>query len=394
MLTGVSQPALPVRVARNFFVHSGHIPLVLLILEALLARPGYFFRIDPYLLLLAGIAQAWAMELLITRGRAYAFMANLVGPLLYSTMEVVIEGPAFFTQWHHQSYWGFSLGFAALHWLQSRCAKVNLPLVLLENILRSAIPLVIYALFEAVSGNVSLSWEMFFADRAHDFLAVVLLLLGVLLGFADATLRRTMATVQELTNRLHRYSQWSLGSGILNKAMTDESSLALKRIERAVLFMDIRGFTAWSETHTPEETVDMLHAYYGVAEGALGSSAPIKLKYTADEVMAVFASATQAIEAGRAMLRATSALLNRHQLTVGGGVHWGQVIEGVLGAQDAKAYDFIGDTVNTAQRLCDAAAAGELLVSALACEEAGLVTGETRYIHAKGKKDPMPATVM
>jgi adenylate cyclase len=394
VLTGVSQPALPVRVARNFFVHSGHIPLVLLILEALLARPGYFFRIDPYLLLLAGIAQAWAMELLITRGRPYAFMANLVGPLLYSTMEVVIEGPAFFAQWHHQSYWGFSLGFAALHWLQSRCAKVNLPLVLLENILRSAIPLVIYALFEAVSGNISLSWEMFFADRAHDFLAVVLLLLGVLLGFADATLRRTMATVQELTNRLHRYSQWSLGSGILNKAMMDESSLALKRIERAVLFMDIRGFTAWSETHTPEDTVDMLNAYYGVAEGALGSSAPIKLKYTADEVMAVFASAPHAIEAGRAMLEATSALLNRHQLTVGGGVHWGQVIEGVLGAQDAKAYDFIGDTVNTAQRLCDAAAAGELLVSVLACEEAGMATGETRYIHAKGKKDPMPATVM
>jgi len=70
------------RVARNFFTHSGHVPLVLLILEALLARPGYFFRSDPYLLLAVGIFQAWLTEWLAARGRPRPFLANLAGPLL------------------------------------------------------------------------------------------------------------------------------------------------------------------------------------------------------------------------------------------------------------------------------------------------------------------------
>jgi class 3 adenylate cyclase len=266
--------------------------------------------------------------------------------------------------------------------------------VLAENVLRSAIPLVVYALFEAVSGNVALSWNVFFADLAHDFLAIVLLLLGVLLGFADVNLRRSMATVEALTVRLRRYSEWSLGRGILDQAIADEGSLALKRVERAVLFMDIRGFTAWSEPHSPEEVVGMLNAYYAAAESALGANIPIKLKYTADEVMAVFASPQEAIMAGKAMLASAGPMLAQCQLTAGAGVHWGQVVEGVLGAQGSKAYDFIGDTVNTAQRLCDGAAPGELLISVVACEAANMPLGALRDIIAKGKREPLKATVV
>ena len=44
-------------------------PLVLLILEALLARPGYFTRPDGYVLLAAGLAQAWVTQLQAGRSR-------------------------------------------------------------------------------------------------------------------------------------------------------------------------------------------------------------------------------------------------------------------------------------------------------------------------------------
>ncbi len=141
-------------------------------------------------------------------------------------------------------------GFALLQSAQAKRLGVAGALVLAENVLRSAIPLVMYALFEARTKNTALSLEVFFADRAHDFLAVVLLLLGVLLGFADINLRRSMATVRSLTARLRQYSEWSLGSGILDRAIADERTLLLQRVGRAVLFMDIRGFTAWSEQQT------------------------------------------------------------------------------------------------------------------------------------------------
>jgi class 3 adenylate cyclase len=382
------------RAARDFFTHSGHVPLVMLILEALLAKPGYFSGPDPYLLIIAGMFQAVVVEFMAVRDRPQPFIANLAGPALYTLIETGLEGAHFFQQWHHQAYWGFALGFALLQWAQARWEKPVEPLILAENVLRSAIPLVMYALFEARSKESLFSLDIFLADRAHVFLAIVLLLLGVLLGFADINLRRSMTTVRALTARLRQYSEWSLGRNILDRAMADERTLALQRVERAILFMDIRGFTAWSEQQAPETVVGMLNSFYHSAEEALGEIRPIKLKYTADEVMAVFQDAADAVNAGRCMLASAHALLAESHLTAGAGVHCGQVVEGVLGGEGAKAYDFIGDTVNTAQRLCDAAAAGELLVSIDACKAAGIAPAQFRDVVAKGKREPLQAAVL
>lgn len=392
-MSTTSLPATPLgaRVARDFFTHSGHVPLVLLILEALLAPPGYFIRADPYLLLGAGLGQAVLTEWLAARGRPQPLLANLAGPLLYSAVETGIEGWGFFLQWHHQAYWAFALGFGLLQSAQVRQAAAAR--VLAENVLRSAIPLVMYALFEARIKAVPLSASAFFADPAHDFLAVVLLLLGVLLGFADINLRRSMATVQALTARLRQYSEWSLGRNILDRAIADERTLALQRVARAVVFMDIRGFTAWSEEQPPEAVVGLLNACYRAVEDTLQATPPIKLKYTADEVMGVFADASVAVLAARRMLAATQAPLSAAGLGAGAGVHYGPVVEGLMGGEGTRAYDFIGDTVNTAQRLCDAAGSNELLVSQTAREAAALAPGLQREILAKGKRDPLLASV-
>jgi class 3 adenylate cyclase len=138
----------------------------------------------------------------------------------------------------------------------------------------------------------------------------------------------------------------------------------------------------------------MLNEFYRTAEEALGEIHPIKLKYTADEVMAVFADAADAVKAGSRMLASTRPLLAASNLAAGAGVHCGQVVEGVLGGEGAKAYDFIGDTVNTAQRLCDAAAPGELLISITTCSAAGLTPAQQRDVAAKGKREPLRAAVV
>lgn len=385
--------SLAARVARNFFTHSGHVPLVLLILESLLARPGYFLRADPYVLIGAGLVQAFVMEWLNARGRSSPFLSNLAGALLYSLVETGLEGAAFFLQWHHQAYWFFALGFGVLHLAQAGREKASAPLVLTENILRSAIPLVMYALFEARWKNQMFSLEVFFADRAHDFLAIVLLLLGVLLGVADVGLRRSMTRIAELTARLRQYSEWSLGRDILNRAIADERVLSLQRVERAILFMDIRGFTAWSEGQSPEAVVRMLNDYYRAADSVLAGSKLIKIKYTADEVMAVYTDAKSAIDAGRHLLADAQAILSAAGLAAGCGVHVGPVVEGILGSAGTRAYDFIGDTVNTAKRLCDAARANELLVSTEACTVANMAVCELREVTAKGKRAPINAAV-
>lgn len=390
----IQPESLPARVGHNFITHSGHVPLVVLILEILLSHPGYFAGPDPYVLLGSGLFQAWLMESGRLRGMGRTVLANLAGPLSYSLIEAGLEGAAFFSHWHHQAYWLFAGGFALLHWRQARSNAVNAPLVLAENILRAAIPLAMYAVFEVQASGGQKSLAAFFDDSAHDFLALSLLMLGALLGLADIGLRRSMLTIHALNGRLRQFSEWSLGRGILARAISDESALALQRVCRAVLFLDIRRFTAWSEQQPPERVVGMLNEYYLSVEQALAEWEPIKLKFTADEVMAVFPDASSAVEAGRAMLSAALTRLTPHGLSAGAGIHLGPVVEGVLGGRDARVYDFIGDTVNTAQRLCEAAAGGELLISIDAAQAARLAPGESRAVTAKGKADPITAIVL
>jgi class 3 adenylate cyclase len=269
-------------------------------------------------------------------------------------------------------------------------------------VLRSAIPLALYAVFEVAASQGRKALTGFFDDDAHVFLAVTLLLLGLLLGFADVSLRRSFATIESLAERLRRYAEWSFGTRILARAEADESALQLQRLQRAVVFLDIRGFTAWAESQPPEAVVGLLNAYYAAAEAALASE-PIKLKYTADEVMAVFESSTQAVAAARRMMEGVASALSPVGLAAGAGVHTGPVVEGVLGGERHRAYDFIGDTVNTAKRLCEAARAGEILVSQAALGEGAPVGGGQtdgpadepwREIHAKGKRAAVRAHSM
>lgn len=380
-------------VAHLFFRHAGHVPLALVILEALLADPGYFSRVDAYLLLTAGLVQAWSAVVLERKGSYFAFLTNFTGPLLYSVVEFVLEGMAFLTQWHHQAYWGYALVFAVLQGIPLRWVPWRPWATVGESIVRASIPLITYALFEAQSKGQSLSPTLFWSDTAHQYLTIVLLLLGTLMGFVEVNLHRAQREVQSLTSKLRLYSSWALGSNVLERALQDSETLALKRGHRAVLFVDIRGFTSWSEQRSPEEVVQMLNIFYGKAETALAQY-PIKIKFTADEILAVFETCSDALTAAKALMSDLQQTLRPLGLSAGAGVHFGPVVEGVLGGSNAKAYDFIGDTVNTAQRLCDAARAWELLLSQAVSDECGLGALIERRIEVKGKSAPLVVRAM
>ncbi|MEK7788195.1 MAG: adenylate/guanylate cyclase domain-containing protein, partial [Chloroflexota bacterium] len=187
------------------------------------------------------------------------------------------------------------------------------------------------------------------------------------------------------------YSEWLLGRDLLNRIVADPAALTLTRRERAVLFMDIRGFTRWSEIRPPEEVVAMLNHYYYLTETALARHAAIKFKFSADEAMAIFASAGQAAAAALELREEINRMLSAQQLGVGIGLHTGLLVEGLLGSAGVKFYDVIGDTVNTAKRIESAAVAGEVWISEnvrqAMGETAGL--GPSRQIMAKGKEEPL-----
>ena len=150
------------------------------------------------------------------------------------------------------------------------------------------------------------------------------------------------------------------------EAALSETHLGLdgKRLDVAVLFSDLRGFTSYGEQLPPEQLVAELNAYLDAMMGTIADHGGIIDKFIGDSIMAVFGvpspapdDAARAIRAAHAM-QTTLAEHNRHRealgrppLKQGIGVHHGPVAAGNIGNRSRLQFTVIGDTVNIASRL-------------------------------------------
>lgn len=150
-----------------------------------------------------------------------------------------------------------------------------------------------------------------------------------------------------------------------------------------ILFADVRGFTAYAESHGPEEVVRQLNRYLEImAESVLLHGGMVD-KFVGDGVMAVFGAplpvedhAERAVQAGLHMLRyidveRQATIGKREPLEIGVGIHTGEAVVGSVGSPRRKEYTAIGDTVNVASRLQELAPPGSLLVSEETMEKIG-----------------------
>lgn len=279
-------------------------------------------------------------------------------------------------------YWGGSFAIGCCQWLAPRLGPgLAEAALVLEHIVRALVIVAVYALI--VGGSP----DGFLARPSHRYILACGLLLGSLLGMAAVVHRRDQGRMQQVAGRLREYGEMLLGRSRLTKAIGRTETLRPRRTRRAVLFADIRGFTRWSEPRRPEEVLAMLGAFYEAVENACEPFRPDKAKHTADEVMMFFADPVAAACAALAMRDAAGEVLAPHGLHVGAGMHYGDVIEGLVGSQRTKAYDILGDTVNTAKRVCDHAERGRIMVTFGmydACHGRIRVGGDAN-IHAKGK---------
>ncbi len=134
--------------------------------------------------------------------------------------------------------------------------------------------------------------------------------------------------------------------------------------EVAVLFADLRGFTALAEDRLPYDVVFVLNRYFAAMGTAVEESGGRVDKFIGDGVMALFgvdrdveAGCRDALAAARRMIEHLDELnkalendLDR-PLRIGIGIHSGPVILGEMGYGRATAMTAIGDSVNTASRL-------------------------------------------
>ena len=154
----------------------------------------------------------------------------------------------------------------------------------------------------------------------------------------------------------------------------EDSWLKGIRSEATILFTDVRGFTAFSETRDPEKIVGDLNEYFGIATEIILKYGGYVDKFIGDAVLGVFGvpifhadHAERAVSAALAMQKALpqraenngNPLLSR----IGIGINSGVVVSGNLGSQVKMEYTVIGDSVNVASYLNSLAGPGEIIIS-------------------------------
>jgi len=154
------------------------------------------------------------------------------------------------------------------------------------------------------------------------------------------------------------------------------SELGGERRRVAVLFGDIRNFTPLSATMDPDETARLLTEFFTEMVGCVFRHGGTLDKFIGDAVMAQWGApisepddADRSLDAAVDMMRSLEALnarwhdQGRPQLKVGIGLNYGEVFAGNIGSAQRLEFTVIGDTVNTANRLCAWADGGEILIT-------------------------------
>ncbi|HEY7165142.1 MAG TPA: response regulator [Candidatus Binatia bacterium] len=210
--------------------------------------------------------------------------------------------------------------------------------------------------------------------------------------------------VQELQrmNALKRYLSPQIAQTVLRE---DSDLFKSHRREITVVFLDLRGFTAFSDTTEPEEVMDVLHGYHAEMGKLVFQFEGTLVRFAGDGIMIFFndpipcadhtlRAARMAIEMqARARELRQSWLKQGYDLDLGIGLAAGYATIGNIGFEGRIDYDAIGNVTNLAARLCGEAKGGQILTDRKTLNKIeDVVAAEPlAELQLKGFSRPVPA---
>ena len=196
------------------------------------------------------------------------------------------------------------------------------------------------------------------------------------LGDLNRTLEqrvRDQVTQLERLGRLRRFFSPQLAELILTGGADDP--LKSHRREITVVFIDLRGFTAFAETAEPEEVMTVLREYHAEMGRLILEAEGTLERFTGDGMMIFFNDpvpvpdpAARAVRMAATMRDRITALTDAWRkrgfdLDFGVGIAQGYATIGAIGFEGRWDYGAIGTVTNLASRLCGEAKPGQILVS-------------------------------
>lgn len=209
----------------------------------------------------------------------------------------------------------------------------------------------------------SVSVYVFAAHRIWIWMAAPLT--QMVLGFFGITTWRVLTEEKEKRQIKGAFQKY-VAPQVVNEILKDPSKLALggERRFMSVLFSDVRSFTTYSETHTPEEVVSILNEYLTEMTDIIFKNGGTLDKYVGDEIMALFGApipykdhAILACKTGLEMVQRLKELQEKWKaegkdpIDMGVGINTGIMVVGNMGSSHIMDYTVIGDDVNLGARV-------------------------------------------
>lgn len=226
----------------------------------------------------------------------------------------------------------------------------------------------------------------------------------------EAALKLQLAHSRRLVSMSEMFERFVPKQFLTKIARSGIENIELGRADVAevsILFADVRGFTAMSESLQPQELLNFLNAYLQRIDKVIHDHDGFIDKFIGDGVMALFESeqtqlgALNAVQAAIQMQK-TVEIYNQHRansgyppIRIGVGVNTGEVVYGTVGSQDRMDSTVLGDNVNVAARLQDLTKVlqARVVISEHTLEVVGkghgLIVREVGDVRVRGRREPV-----
>jgi PAS domain S-box-containing protein len=219
---------------------------------------------------------------------------------------------------------------------------------------------------------------------------------GIAIVLDDLTERKKLEAQKRLLQRM-------VSPAVLDQIDPRTLQIGGKKVDVTALFADVRGFTSYSEKHTPEDLVAVLNRYLAAcAEAVLDNEGTVD-KFLGDAVMAWYNAPLpqpdHTLRAVKTALAIRDAVAKLHgelppdaHLSFGIGIHYGDAILGWIGSEKRLEFTALGDSINTTKRLQENAAKNQILISSIAYERVKDSVNAEPFtpLAVKGKSQPIP----
>lgn len=249
---------------------------------------------------------------------------------------------------------------------------------------------------DEIIGVINLSSEKPVNYTAADLKLLMALASQAASAIENALLHENKLKEERIKSNLERYVSAQVVEAILNAK--GDVSLAPAKRDIAILFSDIRNFTAKCEELAPEAIVEYLNEYFTYMVDVIFRHGGTVNKFVGDMIVAMFGAPSKQVHSERwaieTAIEMQKSIKNipvywiRKNFITGIGISSGEVVVGNVGSPQHMDYTAIGDKVNVAFRLQSIAKGGQILVGRSIYEATSHLFAfkEVGKVQVKGKK--------